>query len=112
MLAAGYNAATPAYWQELNRRVKNSEIGYVLDDDEVAPSTKKQPPTQQRTQRQVVGAGGASAQPSGSSKTMKFTSTQLQALRHQGIVDQNNKPVKGKEDDLKYYHNYWQSSKK
>jgi len=112
VLAAGYNAATPAYWQELNRRVKNSEIGYVLDDDEVATSTKKQPPTQQRTQRQVVGAGGASAQPSGSSKTMKFTSTQLQALRHQGIVDQNNKPVKGKEDDLKYYHNYWQSSKK
>lgn len=108
----GYDPTTPAYWSELNNRIKRSEVAYVQPDDDDYIKPTKQTNRQELQQRQVVAGSGSGGNAPTSSKKMNFTVNQLSALKHQGIVDQNNRPIPGKEADLKYFHNYWQQSKK
>lgn len=108
VLRDGYVSTTPAYWAELDRRIKASEVGYVQPDYEEKPSKNK--PRESVPQKQITSGSGGNTAPT-SSKKMSFTPTQLTALKHQGIVDQNNKPIPGKEDKLKFYYKTWQEMK-
>jgi len=108
----GWNSTTPEYWRELDRRVKSSEYGYMLSDDEYTPpptKQNKQPPVKQEPV--VAGSGGASGSTAGTTVRMRFNANQQEVLRHQGLLDDNNQPVKGKEADIKYYYNFWNKQK-